>query len=466
MRFLHFRPWYEDRQVLVGGVGASFAATYASQIASACFAADGFDGDSKTFESAVLMSVPNWQELCLNTAGKQFAIGGSIEDHGSFGDFQEQVESVFGDAPTYWLTQSSDFPYRLQEGGDSSGTYWVAVIGDAPQIVWPSMTLTMPTVDSPADVQEAALSFLSSYPGILNVVVVANGSSVESVDLLKETEDALANVTLLLEDQNLGYGQGCNRGLDYAIENFRSDLIGVTNDDVIADVDCLLELVCGLRGLEAMGFNPGAIGPVSNSISGRQQVDIGSFDSYADLKEAVSRYRQTAARSVTQVRQLRGLLLIFTPELLNAIGGFDPRFGIGNFEDDDHNLRTHLAGYTLWIADGAFLYHRGSQTFRKLKIDYEANIRRNAEALMEKWQLNELDQWPALQSVPRNVTLHVPLASWKGVSERPVTEVSGEAVGLLDQASDDEFVQWLIACLNDRPRSIRAEIVRLLEAAA
>lgn len=464
IRFLHFRPWYEDRNVLVGGQGASFGVSYASLIASSCRSTD--DCDSEHCETFVLMSDPNWADRCTRTRGNRFAIGGSPEEYGSFASFKARVESVFPEEPIYWLAQEAHFPYRLSQADYDTAGYWVAAVGDSVCIEWPSMALAMPTVDSPSDVREASLSYLSGYPGNLRIVVVSNGSATETLNSLRETEAAIEDVHVLSEPYNLGYGQGCNRGLEYAIDELSPDLVGVTNDDVIADSDCLPELVCALRGLEAMGLNPGAIGPVSNSISGRQQVDIGAFETYAELKLAVHRYREGTARSVTQVRQLRGLLLIFTPELLNAIGGFDPRFGFGNFEDDDHNLRTHLAGYSLWIADGAFLYHRGSQTFRKLKIDYEANIRRNAQALMEKWQLSELEQWPALQFVPRNVTLHVPFNCWKSLANRPTTTVGGEQVCLLDQASNDEFLQWLMENLERKPRSVRAQIIRILEEAA
>jgi hypothetical protein len=146
-------------------------------------------------------------------------------------------------------------------------------------------------------------------------------------------------------------------------------------------------------------------------------------------------------------------------ECLNAIGGFDPRFGIGNFEDDDWNLRAKLAGFSAWIADGAFLHHEGSSTFRKLGVDYRANIERNALCFMDKWRLDSLEAWPQVTQAPDGVSLHVPLDARLSEEKEYGILVNGEPVHLIDQASEVEFAAWIVQQLRDRPRQARKAVV-------
>ncbi len=133
----------------------------------------------------------------------------------------------------------------------------------------------------------------------------------------------------------------------------------------------------------------------------------------------------------------------------------------GNFEDDDHNLRCKLAGYTLWVAAGSFLYHHGSTTFRKLNMDYEASIRTNMEIFLTKWKIGRVEDWPRLVRAPAGVSLFVPLSDPARVSRFEV-RLGDQTVDLLLEASEDQFAQWVAGKLHDRP-ALRRGVVEMLE---
>lgn len=240
-------------------------------------------------------------------------------------------------------------------------------------------------------------------------------------------------------------------------------MYGVCNDDVLPDPECLGELVYGMIALKELGLNPGLIGPVSNYVNGAQQVQISEFNSYSSMLDSVLEYRREHHSSATQTKQVRGLLWIVDAKCLQEVGGFDPIFGIGNFEDDDYNLRTSLAGYTLWIADGAFLYHHGSTTFRQLDVNYESNIERNSEALTRKWNLSSIDQWVQVDAVPAGVSNHVPLGSWNEPRESHLIQINGEKVDLIHQASDIEFAAWVMKELKAQPRASRKLLIDTIQ---
>lgn len=334
---------------------------------------------------------------------------------------------------------------------------------------WPKIGLAMPTVDNAEQACQAMDAFFNSYPGEVIFAVVANGTGKSDLKTLSEFANASAGRVLLDErTQNIGYGQGCNAGLLALLERGDIDIFGVTNDDVLPASTCLAELVGAFNELEEMGLHPGLVAPVTNNISGGQQRHIGDYTSPEQMESRAADWFARHHEAATQAIQLRGLFLLIHPELLAVIGGFDPRFGIGNFEDDDFNLRARLAGFTLWIAEGAFLHHHGSTTFRKLNIDYKANIERNAEAFLRKWGLNRLEEWPGMLSAPEGVDLYCPLSGEAADSTFKI-RLNGEWIDLIEQASDVEFAGWIASRLSQQPRTARkvvATVVRELESAA
>jgi GT2 family glycosyltransferase len=363
-----------------------------------------------------------------------------------------------------FLSQENRWPGLVREGLDPLAKYTIAVVGDGELPAWPRIGLAMPTCNQPQRVHEAVYSLGKFYPGELEFAIVANGSSAETRAKLKEIEADIPHVVSVYENaRNLGYGLGANRGLDELWMSKWYDLFGVINDDVLPAVDCLCQMVCAITELQSAGQQPGLIGPVSNAVNGRQQVDIGAFSTYKEMIYLAELYHRSHHSSATKVHQLRGLFYLLTPAFLNEIGGFDPRFGIGNFEDDDLNVRARLAGFTMWIADGAFLYHVGSSTFRALGLDYNANISRNMGLLLEKWGVGSLSAALGLNARPEGASIFIPLSVQPTTSAYQMT-IGHETIDLVYQATDAEFANYLVKALSGRPRESRNSLLAAITA--
>lgn len=95
------------------------------------------------------------------------------------------------------------------------------------------------------------------------------------------------------------------------------------------------------------------------------------------------------AGRIKPTSMLTGLCLLVKREVFDVIGLFDERFSIGNFEDNDFYLRARLANYELRVAEGAFIHHYGSRTFKSLKVDYAGIMRENQKRFRLKWGLPE-----------------------------------------------------------------------------
>ncbi len=376
-------------------------------------------------------------------------------------EFSELIAQQFMGRQVRFLSQAGTWPGLITEGLDDEAMYCIAVIGDGELPIWPNIGIAIPTVDNSKQLTEAINAYSRFYPGRTHFTVVTNGTSQEHLETITKMQESIPDlITILSNDTNQGYGKGANRGLEHLLDTGEFDLIAVSNDDVLPCVTCLSEIAMSYQALLANNVNVGAIAPKSNSVNGAQQVQIGEYTDIEGMMNLSELHFLENHSSVSQTFQLRGLSLFFNPEALRAVGGFDPRFNLGNMEDDDHNLRCTLAGYSLWIADGAFLHHHGSQTFAGLNIEYQASIQRNAEIFCWKWDLTDLNDWPLLTNAPENVSLFVPFNA-EHESLFPVN-MNGIPLDLITQVSDIEFATWVLQRLKVRHRNERLKVVEAI----
>ncbi len=515
-RYLYFRPWYEGKKVVDAasgeGYGTNYAANFATEtigieIAGDAIAharhkypkprfvqADVCDYDYSdaelviSFETIEHLKDPNAflkavsscpGIIVISTPNREtYSLGNTAEDkplnefhtiEWSASEFAKLINDAFPSRNVQFLSQQAIWPGTIRPGLDENCAYIIAVIGatDTALPEWPRLGISVPTHNGSARCRDLVVGMTRYYPGEIAFAIVDNGSrSEEAAALDKLREDFPAHVNVIHLTGNVGYGIGANTGLDFLWQDGWYDYFCVTNDDVIPAVDCLPQMATAFRELEQGGQKPGVIGPVTNNISGTQKVDIGDYKSYSEMIDLAELWHRDHHSIGTQVVQLRGLFMMIHPDCLSEIGGFDPVFGVGNFEDDDHNLRTRLAGYSIWIAEGAFLHHAGSSTFGEMNVDYEASITRNLQLICEKWGFSDFNEFLTLSQKPEHVALYVPLASSIEMSGYVMNLGTGESIDIVRQASDVEFAAYIYHRMKGKPREARRAVLELLEAAA
>lgn len=508
-RYLYFRPWYEGKHVIDAASGEGYGTAYAGSFAATAKGIDiGADAVAHarrkydearfelrdvceadyssadlviSFETIEHIPDPSLFLRALSACQGQIVISTPNRNTHSPGnrladkpfnqfhtiewtpvEFAELIRSEFPDRQVRFLSQESRWPGLIREGLDENAMYTIAVIGDGELPKWPRLGISMPTRNA-ALTQEAILAFTKYYPGEIEFAVVANGCDEPNLGKMRQLQSELPYIVHLIEEpHNIGYGRGANRGLDFLWQEGWFDFFAVTNDDVFPSVDCLPQMVAAFAELERAGEKPGLVGPVTNEISGNQRVDIGPYKNVAEMQERARQWHRGHHSGATVAQQVRGLFFLVHPDCLSEVGGFDPRFGIGNFEDDDYNLRCKQAGYSLWIIDGAFLHHAGSTTFKELKIDYTTNIERNLGLILEKWGSPTFEGLWELPVNPDNI--YVPLTAQPKESGVTVS-FFGEQVDLVHQASDMEFVAYVYKMLSNQPREARLKLIEALQAA-
>jgi len=208
------------------------------------------------------------------------------------------------------------------------------------------------------------------------IIVVDNGSTDGTVEYLEDQPD----VKLVKNGYNLGFALGNNRGLREA----RGDYIVFLNNDVVVTEGWLTRLLACAREDDRVG----AVGPRSNYVAGPQLVPSVPYGEDLEvMQEFARRWSLEHAGQWENVPRVIGFCMLVKREVIDKIGGFDPVFGTGNFEDDDFCLRLQLAGFTIKIAHDVFVHHFGSRTFRSEKIDYRRLMERNWEIFKRKWNL-------------------------------------------------------------------------------
>jgi GT2 family glycosyltransferase/tetratricopeptide (TPR) repeat protein len=211
------------------------------------------------------------------------------------------------------------------------------------------------------------------------LVVVDNGSSDGTPAYLEELRrrPGPVRVVVLTEPNNQGFATGCNQALRHAQGRY---LVFLNNDTVVTP-DWLRSLIAwSLRDWPRLGL----VGPMSNYASGPQLI-AEPYAGLDDLEVFAAQRRRAYAGRALDVGRLTGFCLLVRREVLDQVGGFDERFGLGFFEDDDLCVRARAAGFRLLVAQEVFVHHFGSRTFKHLGIDASAQLRENFERLRAKW---------------------------------------------------------------------------------
>jgi GT2 family glycosyltransferase len=216
---------------------------------------------------------------------------------------------------------------------------------------------------------------VTRYPH--EIIVVDNGSDEPTLRVL-ESLAAEHGVRVVLNGRNLGFGGGMNVGMAHA----RGDVVVILNNDVIVTEGWLEDMIGALESRRTVGCTA----PRSNVVASEQVLAVPYKDDVAMHRFAAERRRALRGRGYVAHRVV-GFCLCIDRAVIDEIGGFDPRYGLGNFEDDDLAVRIRAAGWGIFVCDDVFIHHFGSVSFKANALDHRAHMERNWRAFSEKWGL-------------------------------------------------------------------------------
>lgn len=213
---------------------------------------------------------------------------------------------------------------------------------------------------------------------VLEIVVVDNGSEDGSQEAIKSLFKKLAKkdkaeVKLIEKDRNLGFCEGNNVGMRYALEN-SSDYIVLLNDDVIVDENLVHNLVQSFNKHE----DAGAISPKIYFAKGYEfhkdrykKNELGNVIWYAGGKIdwdniygsnfGVDEVDEGQFEKAKETDFATGCCVMFPRKVLEKVGLLDSKY-FAYLEDADISQRIKKEGYNVLFEPKAFMWHKVSQS--------------------------------------------------------------------------------------------------------
>lgn len=202
------------------------------------------------------------------------------------------------------------------------------------------------------------------------IIFIDNGSdpSCEDVPWHGQT-------TTIRNEENLGFPKAVNQGIEAA----KGNVIAILNNDCIITPYSFEILQSHLSN----GLN--MVGPVTNSISGPQQVLIDQYDDLTTLYKAAEANRKKNEGQSYPYHRLVFFCVAIKREVIDKIGLLDEIYTPGNCEDDDYCMTAIEAGFKLGIAESCYIHHFGSVTHNAMDLDYRELLAKNQKIFNDKW---------------------------------------------------------------------------------
>lgn len=243
-------------------------------------------------------------------------------------------------------------------------------------LTWNGKPLTLQCVES----------LLALDYGNAQIIVVDNNSIDGTAAAIKSSFGD--RVTVLVNDDNLGFSRGNNVGIDYAMAA-GAEWILLLNNDTVVDPGLATALVATATEFP----DAGVLGPKIYYFSPRDQ--IWSAGGEVSLYKGTARHigiRETDNGQYDQARYVdyvTGCALFAKRALIEKIGGLDPSY-LAYYEDTDFCFRARAAGFKVAYAPKGKVWHKISASTggqlsarkvrRKLKSTFKF-LRRHASPL-------------------------------------------------------------------------------------
>jgi len=227
---------------------------------------------------------------------------------------------------------------------------------------WNGWQMTIKCLSSLAKIEKGNLN--------VEVLVIDNGSSDESLKKIGQylLSHKKIRIRLIENKENLGFAEGNNVGIKYAMQN-GADFVCLLNNDTRIAPDFLVNLVKAATSEKQSGLVGGKIffekGYEFHRTKYRRQ-DLGKVIWYAGGKidwqnvyashRGVDEVDQGQYETLTETDYVNGCLMLVKREVFEKIGLIDANYFL-YLEDTDFSQRAKKAGFKLYYTPRAVIWH-------------------------------------------------------------------------------------------------------------
>lgn len=221
---------------------------------------------------------------------------------------------------------------------------------------------------------QACIDSIRQYTprGTYQLIVVDNCSTDGTREWLAEQTDVLT----IFNEENVGFPKGCNQGIEVAT----GDSVLLLNNDVLVTDQWLSLMNDCLYSSDDIG----AVGPVTNSAYGDQEV-LANYSTLEEMWDFANSYNSSSAPKWEQRLKLIGFCMLIKKEVVEKVGLLDEIFSPGMCEDSDYSVRIMQTGYKLMLCQNVFIHHFGSTSFGEMPEQRQQLWNRNRVLFEEKW---------------------------------------------------------------------------------
>ena len=301
----------------------------------------------------------------------------------------------------------------MSAGGRSDAARAASTSGADAAPTVPVVDIVIPVYNAPDDVRACVASVLACTPPGYRLVLIDDASPDPGVRevFAQIAARGLPQVELLANERNLGFTGTANRGMGLS----RHDVVLLNSDTIVSPG--WLE---ALRRCAASDPAIGTITPWSNN------AEILSYPAFcvnnrwsegADPAPLAAAFARAATPSYPDLPTGVGFCFYVRRALLDAIGGFDPAFGLGYGEENDLCLRAAAAGWRNVLADDAFVVHTGGRSFEQQK-----------DALVPKNLATLVGRHPGYLELVRDYVAADPLGPLRAAATLALDAADGDGV--------------------------------------
>lgn len=224
----------------------------------------------------------------------------------------------------------------------------------------------------------SVLNAMLHYPGESFLIVVDDGSSDHSIDVLK---DAFPQAKIVLHTQNKGFAEAIHSGVNAA----NTELLFLLNSDVEVSPNIFAALTPYFEDANTFSVNPLIYDEreqVKRHSWNLRQFKLGTLKLMQWTLEKALQWRSEGKR--LPCAYAHGGSFMVRKSMFLALGGFHPIYKPFYSEDYDLGLRAWRRGWASYFEPGVHIVHQSLGSIRSnVKMNYIKAIRRRNRYILE-----------------------------------------------------------------------------------
>jgi GT2 family glycosyltransferase/glycosyltransferase involved in cell wall biosynthesis len=231
----------------------------------------------------------------------------------------------------------------------------------------PTIDIVVPVYNAADDLRRCVDSVLIHTGGDYRLLLIDDASPDPAIGVYLEEirSRRLSHIQCISNENNVGFTLTADLGMSLAREG--ADVV-LLNSDTIVTRGWLDKLARCAQSDAAIG----TVTPFSNNAeicSLPRHCENNPWPPERDTEGMVQALEQAAVPSYPDLPTGVGFCLYIRRALIDAIGVFDPVFGLGYGEENDFCMRAASAGFRNVLCDDAFVVHLGGSSFGAKRSD-------------------------------------------------------------------------------------------------